>query len=211
MADDGSPFVEGHFQRVDESDDALFYREARLVTHIDDGAIAALRAHYATIFPAQSAVLDLMSSWVSHFPADFRPGRAAGLGMNAAELDANPALTERATQDLNRAPTLPYSDASFDVVTIAVSVQYLTQPVAVFGEIQRVLRPGGICAVSFSNRCFPTKAVALWSAMNDAGHAQIVEAYFTQAGGFDAAESLRLPTDVGADPMFVVQARRPAP
>ena len=179
--------------------------------HIDDQAIATVSRIFQSFVPAGSTVLDLMSSWVSHFPADFRPGRAAGLGMNAAELDANPALTERATQDLNRAPTLPYSDASFDVVTIAVSVQYLTQPVAVFGEIQRVLRPGGICAVSFSNRCFPTKAVALWSAMNDAGHAQIVEAYFTQAGGFDAAESLRLPTDVGADPMFVVQARRPAP
>ena len=179
------------------------------MTHIDEAAIAALRAHYARIFPARAAVLDLMSSHVSHFPAGFAPSRAAGLGMNADELAANPALTEWVVHDLNADPALPYDGAGFDVVTIAASVQYLRRPVAVFREIGRVLQPGGICSVAFSNRCFPTKATALWSATGDAGHAQIVSAYFHYAGGFDEAEALDLSPDPGrSDPLYVVQARR---
>ena len=206
---DESPFVAAHFRCADERDDALFYQEPRLVTHIDDAAIVALRAHYARIFPARAAVLDLMSSHVSHFPAGFAPSRAAGLGMNADELAANPALTEWVVHDLNTDPKLPYDDAGFDVAAISVSVQYLRQPVPVFRQIGRALRPGGICSVAFSNRCFPTKAIALWSATGDAGHAQIVAAYFHYAGGFTEAETLDLSPDPGrSDPLYVVQARR---
>ncbi len=206
---DESPFAAAHFRCADERDDALFYQEPRLVTHIDEAAIAALRAHYARIFPPRAAVLDLMSSHVSHFPAGFSPSRAAGLGMNAGELAANPALTEWVVRDLNADPALPYEGASFDVAAIAVSVQYLRRPVAVFREIGRVLKPGGICSVAFSNRCFPTKAIALWSATGDAGHAQIVSAYFHYAGGFTEAEALDLSPNPGrSDPLYVVQARR---
>lgn len=206
---DESPFVAAHFRCADERDDALFYQEPRLVTHIDDAAIAALRAHYARIFPARAAVLDLMSSHVSHFPAGVAPSRAAGLGMNAEELAANPALTEWVVHDLNADPALPYDGASFDVVTIAVSVQYLRQPLAVFREIARVLKPGGVCSVAFSNRCFPPKVVALWSATGDRGHAQIVTAYLHYAGGFSEAERLDLSPDPRrSDPLYVVQARR---
>ena len=142
-------------------------------------------------------------------PAGFAPSRAAGLGMNADELAANPALTEWVVHDLNTDPKLPYDDAGFDVAAISVSVQYLRQPVPVFRQIGRALRPGGICSVAFSNRCFPTKAIALWSATGDAGHAQIVAAYFHYAGGFTEAETLDLSPDPGrSDPLYVVQARR---
>ena len=206
---DDSPFVPAHFQRVDETDDGLFYRDARMVTHIDDEAIAALRAHYACIFPADGAILDLMSSYVSHFPEDFEPSRAAGLGMNAEELAANQSLTERVVQDLNREPTLPYDGMSFDAVVIAVSVQYLRRPVEVFGEIRRILKPNGICAVSYSNRCFPNKAIALWTSTGEAAHVQIVRAYFHYAGGFHQIEALNLsPNPDKSDPLYVLQARR---
>lgn len=206
---DGSPLVAAHFQRADETDDALFYRDARLVTHIDDAAIAALRAHYARIFPANGAVLDLMSSWVSHLPADFASLRVAGLGMNAEELAANPSLTEWVVQDLNREPTLPYAGRSFHAVVIAVSVQYLRRPVEVFREIRRVLKPDGLCAVSFSNRCFPSKAIAVWTSTGDAGHLRIVGSYFHDAGGFRQIEALQLSPNPGkSDPLYVVQARR---
>ena len=69
--------------------DAGFYRQARLVTHIDDATIAALTDFYAEFLPPGSRVLDLMSSWVSHLPEE-EYGRVAGLGMNAEELAANP-------------------------------------------------------------------------------------------------------------------------
>ena len=39
-----------------------------------------------------------------------------------------------------------------------VSVDYLTRPREIFRETHRVLRPGGRAIMSFSNRCFQTKA-----------------------------------------------------
>ncbi|MGE0747051.1 MAG: class I SAM-dependent methyltransferase [Rhodospirillales bacterium] len=200
-----------HFRRVDETDDADFYVPPRLVVHIDEPAIAALTAWYATALPADGDVLDLMSSWVSHLPAEVAYRSVTGLGMNRTELEANPRLTTRIVQDLNRDPRLPFPDAAFDACTIAVSVQYLTRPVAVFAEIARVLRPGGLCAVSFSNRMFPTKAVAVWRALDDADHGRLVGLYFRDAGGFEPARVLDLSPHPGAtDPLYVVESRRVA-
>ena len=205
------PFEEGHFRRVDESDDANFYVQPRLVTHIDDGAIAALTEHYRQVLPQGGRVLDLMSSWVSHYPDDLLPERAAGLGMNADELARNPVLSEWVVHDLNADPTLPYGDDEFDAVTIAVSVQYLTKPLEVFREIGRVLVPAGVCIVSFSNRCFPTKAVWLWQGMGDEGHVQQVGAYFHYSGAFDPPEWFDLsPAKGRSDPLYVVQSRTPS-
>lgn len=203
------PFRPEHFRKIDESDDAQFYAAPRFVAHIDDSAIAALSEYYGRILKPEDRVLDLMSSWISHLPEGCRPARMAGLGMNAAELERNPLLDEWIVQDLNREPALPWPDASFDAVLIAVSVQYLQRPLEVFAEIARVLEPGGICAVSFSNRCFPAKAVALWHGLNDQGRVQAVGAYFKHAGGFTPPEWLerRAPP---ADPLYIVQARTPS-
>ena len=209
------PFEAFHFDRVDETADGRFYAEPRFVTHIDDAAIGALTAHYAQHLPKTGSLLDLMSSWISHYPDDLDAVRAAGLGMNEAELARNPQLTEWVVHDLNADPRLPYGNAEFDAVTIAVSVQYLTQPLAVFAEIARVLRPGGAVFVSFSNRCFPTKAVRLWQHLGDDGHVQLVGAYLHHSGGFEPAQWHDIsPAKGRSDPMYVVQARtppRPAP
>jgi SAM-dependent methyltransferase len=150
-----------------------------------------------------------MTSWVSHLPDDVAYGRVAGLGMNAAELAANPRLTERLVHDLNADPALPYDDAAFDAVLICVSVQYLTRPVETFRETTRVLRPGGALVVTFSNRCFPTKAVRAWGALDDAGHVALVRAYAEEAGGFDVPEA-HAHTPRWGDPLYGVVARRSA-
>ncbi len=208
------PFEEGHFRRVDESDDAGFYLQPRLVAHIDDAAIAALREHYrnhlAPLLSEGGRLLDLMSSWISHYPNELDAARAAGLGMNAEELAENPQLTEWVVHDLNADPILPYGEGEFDAVTIAVSVQYLTRPLEVFREIGRVLRPGGACIVSFSNRCFPTKAVRLWQGLGDEGHIQLVGAYFHYCGAFEPPQWHDISPSKGrSDPMYVVQATIP--
>jgi SAM-dependent methyltransferase len=196
-------------ERVDESPDPLFYREPRFVAHIDDATIAALTQLYRERLPAGCDVLDLMSSWISHLPADVEYGRVAGLGMNDAELRANERLSESVVHDLNAAPTLPFDDASFDAVLIAVSVQYLTRPVEVFEEIRRALRPDGQLLVAVSHRTFPTKCVALFRSLPPAERPSIVARYAELAGGFSPASLLDRspPPSAGGrlpDPLWVV-------
>lgn len=200
------------FGRVDESDDAVFYRTPRLVAHIDDATIAALTDYYREVIPAGAGVLDLMSSWISHLPEDATYAEVVGHGMNQAELDANPRLSERLVQDLNTDPALPFADDRFDVALIAVSVQYLTRPVEVFAELARVLRPGGRLIVATSHRCFPTKAVRAFHVLNPADRVDLIMTYFTGAGGFDKPEFDDLSPSgapagsLAADPLWIVTA-----
>jgi SAM-dependent methyltransferase len=194
------------FARVDEGDDALFYREPRFVAHIDAGTIAALTQYYRQVLPSDLRVLDLMSSWISHLPPEVRYAAVAGLGMNAAELDANDRLTLRRVHDLNRDPRLPFADASFDAALIAVSVQYLVQPVAVLRDLARVLVPGGDVVVAMSHRCFPTKAVRAFHLLSARERIRLVVGYFESAGGYEPARFVdRSPP--GEDPLWIVTAR----
>ena len=197
------------FLKVDPGDDAEFYEQARLVTHIDEGAIAALTAFYRRILPPGGALLDLMSSWVSHLPDEVAYGEVIGHGMNAEELAANPRLTRAFVQDLNRDPILPLADGSLEAAMICVGVQYLQDPVAVLAETARTLKPGAPLAVSFSNRCFPTKAVAIWRALDGRGHAQLVSLYL-EAAGFVDVEARLLTDGFSCDPLTVVTGRSPA-
>ena len=193
------------FARVDESDDALFYQLPRLVLHIDEATVAALTRYYADVLAPGADVLDLMSSWVSHLPAELPLGDVVGLGMNAEELAANPRLTERVVHDLNRNTTLPFAAARFDAVAIAVSVQYLTRPIEVFAEIGRVLKPGGRAIVAMSHRCFPTKAIRAFHALAAGERVRLVAAYFSLTGRFDDIAFVdRSPA--GADPLWIVTA-----
>jgi SAM-dependent methyltransferase len=197
------------FARVDEGDDANFYQVPRLVAHIDPGTIAALTQYYRDVLPDCARLLDLMSSWISHLPPERRYATVAGLGMNAVELDANERLDVRVVHDLNRDPTLPFDDRSFDAVMIAVSVQYLTRPVEVFSDIARVLAPGGRVIVAMSHRCFPTKAVRAFHQLSADDRIRLVGAYMELAAGLgEPAFVDRSPT--GEDPLWIVTATKDA-
>ncbi len=197
------PLPAGLFARVDESDDGLFYGVPRLVQHIDDTTIAALTRYYADAIAPGARVLDLMSSWVSHLPQNLELEVVAGLGMNEAELRANPRLSEFVVHDLNRAPGMPFAEARFDVATIAVSVQYLVHPVEVFRDIARVLVPGGRLIVAMSHRCFPTKAIRAFHELGAGDRVRLVASYFHLAGGFEDAEFIDRSPDRG-DPLWIV-------
>ena len=191
------------FDKEDRGDDLAFYTAPRLVTHIDDAAVAALSALYARLLPPDAVVLDLMSSWVSHLPDAPRTAEVIGHGMNAAELASNPRLDRWFVADLNASPVLPLDDASVDVALCCVGVQYLQRPVAVFAEVRRVLRLGGPFAVSFSNRCFPTKAVRIWRSLDMAGQAELVRLYLARSG-FARVETEVLVDGRAGDPLVVV-------
>ncbi|XP_004513100.1 uncharacterized protein [Cicer arietinum] len=207
------PFKDQDFQRYDESSDSVFYEAPRFVTHIDDPAIAALTKYYSKVFPPTNTpgvtILDMCSSWVSHFPSGYKQERVVGLGMNEEELKRNPVLTEYVVQDLNENPTLPFEDNSFNIITNVVSVDYLTKPLDVFKEMRRTLKPGGLAIMSFSNRCFFTKAISIWTSTGDADHVMIVGSYFHYAGGFEPPQAVDISPNPGrSDPMYIVYSRK---
>lgn len=207
MTDNTQQIKPDNFLRTDETDDQIFYKQPRLVAHIDDPACAALNDYFREHLPADSDLLDLMSSCVSHLPWDVDYKSVTGLGMNQVELDDNTQLTDRLVHNLNTNPMLPMPDNIFDGCMLTVSVQYLIDPVSVFTEISRVLRPGSQCIVSFSNRCFPTKAIALWNQMDDFNHAKLVGYYFNESGGFKVPKFENIsPNPNETDPLFVVSA-----
>jgi len=207
------PFKKEDFERFDESSDQNFYSSPRFVTHIDDPAINALTKFYASVFPPSNtpgaALLDMCSSWVSHYPKGYKQDRIVGMGMNEDELKRNPVLTEHIIQDLNVNPKVPLEDNSFDVITNAVSVDYLNKPLDVFREMRRVLKPGGLAIMSFSNRCFWTKAISIWTSTGDVDHVWIVGSYFHYAEGFEPPQALDISPNPGkTDPMYVVFSRK---
>ena len=203
---DSDMFPPEFYERADSSPDPAFYFRPRLVTHIDDHAIAAVGALYDELGIA-GQVLDLMGSWVSHFRSP--PARLTVLGMNSEEVEANPAASVTVVHDLNADPRLPFADATFDAVVCCVSVDYLTRPVEVFTDVARVLRPGGPFVCTFSNRCFPTKAIRGWLYATDEQHCAIVGRYFQLAAGWEQPRSERRtpPSDPG-DPLLAVWAYR---
>ena len=199
-------FPPGFFDRSDPTSDAAFYRPERFVTHIDEGAIEAVGALYDEL-GLRGDVLDLMSSWISHFTT--APDRLVALGMNEPELAANPQAASWVRHDLNLDPVLPFDDESFDSVVCCVSIDYLVRPIEVFREVARVLRPGGPFVVTFSNRCFPTKAIRGWLLSDEPGRVEIVRQYFVRAGTFVAPEhQLRTPLTSRGDPLDAVWAAR---
>ena len=195
------------YEREDESPDDRFYETPRRVVHIDDGAIGALGRLYAEVLPGAGRLLDVMSSWRSHLPDAGAARAVTGLGLNGEEMADNPQLTGHVVHDLNRDPRLPFDDEEFDGAVCAVSIQYVTHPLRLLREVRRVLRPGAPFVVSFSNRCFPTKAVAVWRGTTDAQHVRLVRSYFEAAGGWrDVTDEDRSPG--GGDPLYAVWARR---
>ncbi len=170
--------------RIDNGPDALFYTRIRLVQHLDRRALETVNTLYRRLIPARAEVLDLMASFDSHLQGT-SAGRLHVLGMNAEELSANRAADNRVAQDLNDSPALPFPTNSLDAIACTASIEYLVRPADVLAEARRVLRPGGVFAVTFSNRWFPSKAIAIWSELHEFERVGMITQWLRQAGFAD--------------------------
>jgi hypothetical protein len=204
--------------KLDADDDKQFYSFPRFVTHVDEGFIQQLTDLYRDRLQPNTRILDMMSSWVSHLPEEMQFAHVEGHGLNAEELARNPRLDHYFVQDLNENPRLPLPDQEFDAVLNCVSVQYLQYPEAVFSEIYRVLKPGGIAIISFSNRMFYQKAIQAWRDASEATRIELVKGYFNSVPGFTTPEVIARQSNIpaflqwlgagGGDPFYAVIARR---
>jgi hypothetical protein len=213
-------FSDDPFARTDEEDDALFYKEPRLITHIDSQAQKIISTLYGDLLQPGTRVLDLMSSWRSHVPESLELAALVGLGMNSEEMADNPRLTDFVVHDVNNQPRLPFEDQSFDAVICTVSVEYMTRPFEVFADVARILKPHGYHIHTFSNRWFPPKAIRLWTELSEFERMGLVLEYFLRSGAYESLETYsskgwpRPETDryypelMTADPVYAVWGQR---
>lgn len=207
------------FQRLDERPDSDFYRQPRMVHHLDSEARSEIGRQYGSLIPPGARVLDLMGSWTSHLPEDMPLADLTILGMNEAEMRQNIRATATVVHDLNQGNMLPFADGAFEAVICTASVEYLTRPLAVLAEIKRVLRPGGLLAIAFSNRWFPPKVVRIWSTLHEFERLGLATDLFLATGGFREITTLSRrgvprPTDdphqelLFSDPLYMAWAYR---
>ena len=204
--------------KLDDTDDKLFYDYPRFVTHVDEGFIGQLTGLYRQRLQPNTRILDMMSSWVSHLPEEMQFAHVEGHGLNGEELARNPRLNHYLVQNLNANPQLPLQDEDFDAVLNCVSVQYLQYPETVFSEIHRILKPGGVAIISFSNRMFFQKAIQAWREGSETSRVELVKSYFSSVPGFTTPEVITRTSPVpnllqwlgtgGGDPFYAVIATR---
>jgi len=214
-------FSADSFSRVDNGDDSLFYKKDRFVSHLDSLALSTVEKVIGELnVEDHPAILDLMAGWDSHIPPGLQPSRVVGLGLNEHELKENKVLTERVIHDLNKEPVLAFPANTFDVILNTVSVDYMTNPAEIFREVGRVLKPGGLFLVLFSNRFFPEKVVKAWQDAGGEERIILVEEFFTLAKCFDETtifvskgkprpvDDKYAHLDIPSDPIYAVYAEK---
>jgi SAM-dependent methyltransferase/FKBP-type peptidyl-prolyl cis-trans isomerase 2 len=210
-------FTADGFLNRDDDDDTRFYSRPRIIGHVDARASENLKAMYRRFLRPGMTVLDLMSSVQSHLPNGLDL-RVTGLGMNGEEMTRNPALAEHVVHDLNRDPEIP-AQGPFDAVTLSLSVEYLTDPLAVLKSVRSRLAPGGVILIGVSDRWFPTKVVNGWLELHEFERPGFLLRLLEEAGftGPMGAESIRrdwrpqddrhfLETRGVSDPIHVIHA-----
>ncbi|KAF2026465.1 hypothetical protein EK21DRAFT_74161 [Setomelanomma holmii] len=193
------PYDESDFKRYDEEDDTTFYRQSRLVTHIDDPSIARLTEYYSSVLPVKGKILDMCTSWKSFYPLEAKQAvqrkdlEVFGVGLNAEEMKLN-GLFQGANHwrvlDLNKPPHdvrsgWPEQNLKVDAVTCVVSIDYLVKPLEICRKLLEATNEGGTVHLVISNRCFPNKVVRRWMMLSEKGRLELVGDYLHFSGWKD--------------------------
>jgi SAM-dependent methyltransferase len=208
---------EDAFSRKNEEEDALFYSLDRFVNHLDSLALSTVeKIINSLVIETEPVILDLMAGWHSHIPETLIPSKVVGLGLNRNELEKNKDLTEWVFHDINHDFHLPFQSEYFDIVVNTVSVDYMTHPIDIFKEAGRILKPGGLFLVIFSNRMFLEKAVKVWRESSEEERVILVEEFFDKSGMFESPsvfvskgrprpkDDKYAETDLPSDPIYAV-------
>jgi hypothetical protein len=198
---DNWPYDPSDFTRYDENDDGVFYRQPRLVTHIDDPSIARLTEYYSTILPTKGKIMDMCTSWKSFYPLEVKDAiqrkdlEVYGIGLNAEEMKLNGALKDWKVLDLNKPPHDVRSgwgeggkDMKFDATTCVVSIDYLNKPLEVCKNVLDATKEGGKIHLVISNRCFPNKVVRRWMMLSEQQRLEFVGGGYTLLQPYSIAE-----------------------
>ncbi len=194
MADKTTDFFQGMpFLRKMNDDDALFYNAINTAPPVDKVAIEQLKTFYEQYLSSGQTVLELLSGMDSYIPEHIKPVNLTGLGLKEQDLQSNSDLNQFVIQDLNQKPQLPFENEQFDAVLCAFGIEYLIHPVVIFKQVAWILKPGGRFLVSFSNRFFDKKVIALWDDIHEFERMGLVLEYFRQSGEFEDlyCESMR--------------------
>ncbi|MCK5697172.1 MAG: methyltransferase domain-containing protein [Gammaproteobacteria bacterium] len=184
----GMPFI-----RKIEEDDGLFYDAIETTIPVDQVAIEQLQQFYNHCIQNNSIVLDLMAATDSYLPNTLKNIDLTGLGVKEDDLKTNQALNHSILHNINTQPDLPFDDQSFDAVICSFGIEYITQPIKIFEQVARILKPNGVFIVAFSDRFFDKKAIALWDNLHSFERMGLVLEYFRQADQFNdlQCESIR--------------------
>jgi SAM-dependent methyltransferase len=157
----------------------------RPATVLDDAAVAAVRDLYSDL-GIDGRVLDL-----------------GGSPMDLFEVPPDDLVSFTGDPDAK----LPYGDDAFDDVVCSNLVGGFTRPAGTFGEVVRLLRPGGHFVCTFAGDA--PVSVRGWAGTDDAGRVRIVRSYFALASTFGPAESdLRTSLTGTGDRLWAVWATK---
>ncbi len=209
------------FVREDETADGEFDSKSRQFSLLDRQAVENVRKVYGQLLQDGMDVLDLMAGSDSYLPEGLKPGSVTGLGLGRKDMDANKMLGKRLVHNLNEEPRLPLEDKGFDAVICTAAVEYLVKPFEIFEEVGRILRPGGIFVLTFSDHWFEPKAIRIWSELHQFERMGLVCQFFVSSDEFGDLNTFsergwpRLPEDKGdkggekhSDSIFAVWGRK---
>ncbi|MBF0478323.1 MAG: hypothetical protein HQL26_02470 [Candidatus Omnitrophica bacterium] len=190
-ADENNPY-----SNMFEIKSSGFVSHSQIHSYLGEDFDRIVAENYSKYIPQGGRVLDLMSGYHTHIGENLNLNQAAGVGLNAYEMYANPKLTSFNLQDLNTNPKFPSDwNEHFDAVIMTSGIAYLTSPQDVFRSAAKTLKPGGVFMLAFDRHFLVPEAMPLWETFSNEERLAFVLKKLELAGGFKITEHKIYPQD----------------